>query len=1037
MQRITSLDLQILTGELRESILNYRLQNIYNVANSARQYVLKFGLPDSKKSLVLDCGNKLHLSDFERPIAPAPSNFVTKLRKHLKSRRLSNLKQLRNDRVLVFEFSDGQFYLVLEFFSAGNMLLLDEEMKILSLQRLVTNTEAGNDKYAVNETYRMFDKSLFAEEASYQKTIFTSDTVKDWAATHKQKLVNDTSEKKKKKVFSIHKLAFVNASHLSSDLILKALAEVDVSPTQSCLEVVEDQDKLDQVVEALNLTETRYEELLSNIQNEKVRGVIVEKKNNLHDPSNPDSLEFVYEEFHPFVPFKSDKKTFRFQEVDGYNKTLDKFFTTLESTKYALRIEQQKQHAQKRLDTAKNERDRQIQSLQIQSENNEKKGNTIIYHADLVEDCKSSIQELLNKQTDWEIIEKLTKMEQSKGNKVAKTIRLPLNLKEGKIKLALPDPDSFQEEEEVESDASSASSDSESSSEDESSSESEDESSESDSDSSDSDSDSEFEESQPKKKKKAPKSKAQPSAPTVNVDIDLTLSAFANARLYFDSKKTADSKQTKVEQNTQFALKNAERKIQKDLAKNLKKETDELKAIRPKFWFEKFFWFVTSDGYLCLSGRDDLQTDMIYYRHFSDNDYYVSSDVEGSLKVFIKNPFKGKPLSPSTLFQAGIFALSTSAAWNGKSSSSSYWMAGDGISKKDIDGTLLGPGRLNLKGKKNLMPPAQLVMGFGLYWLVDEETNKKYTEARVSKQEEHGLQPEVSNKKKDLENLNLAAIFTDREKESNEQEGTENVESKEEEEEEDGTAPQEDESTPSGPSNDNEVENITSPLSKANVRGKKGKLKKINAKYADQDEEEKLIRMEALGTLKQIQEREKQQEAEAKRKAEQEKERYADKGAERSRAKEARQLKKYLQDDEDGVDVAFLEQLDSLLPRAAKDDVVGAFVPVFAPWSALSKFKYKVKIQPGFGKKGKSVTEAISYFSNRKVDASKEDAELDWPEEHEMLKGAKSNDISGVFTVSKVKLVLPGSNGGDKGKGGKGSGKGGGKGGAKKGGKKK
>lgn len=1016
-QRITSLDLQILTGGLRENLLNYRLQNIYNVANSARQFVLKFGLPDSKKSLVLDCGNKLHLSDFERPIAPAPSNFVSKLRKHLKSRRLSNLRQLRNDRVLVFEFSDGQFFLVLEFFSAGNVLLLDHEMKILSLQRLVTSTEAGNDKYAVNEPYKMFDRSLFDEEPSFEKTTFTDDMVKEWASTHKEKLLNNTSEKKKK-VFSIHKLAFINASHLSSDLILKSLAEVGVSPTQSCLEAVDSPEQLQLVVKALNMTEAKYIELLGKIQNEKVCGVIVEKENHLHDPSNPDSLEFVFDEFHPFKPYKAKESQFKFLEVEGYNKTLDKFFTTLESTKYALRTEQQKQHAQKRLDTAKNERDRQIQLLQLQSESNEKKGNTIIYHADLVEECKLSIQELLNKQTDWEIIEKLTKVEQSRGNKAANTIKLPLNLKDGKIKLALPDPDRLVEESN-QSDESAQSSESESESD--SSSESEDDL-ESDSES-ESDSDSEFEESQPTRKKKATKAKSKPVVPTINVDIDLNLSAFANARLYFDSKKTADSKQTKVEQNTQVALKNAERKIQKDLAKNLKKETDELKAIRPKFWFEKFFWFITSDGNLCLAGRDDLQTDMIYYRHFSDNDYYVSSDVEGALKVFIKNPFKGKPLSPLALYQAGIFAVSASSAWNGKSSSPAWYLQGTDVSKKDVDGTLLGPGRLNIKGKKNFMPPAQLAMGFGFYWLVDEETSKKYTASRVLKQEEHGLQPEVSNKKKDLENLNLDAIFTENAKGDPESE----QHKKEEPKEEDASA------APIDKAEDNEVEATKTSLLKANVRGKKGKMKKINAKYGDQDEEEKLMRMEALGTLKQIQEREEQQAAEAQRKAELEKNKYADKSAERTKAKEARQLKKYLEDDEDGVDGNYLEQIDSLQPKPAKEDEIGAYVPVFAPWTALSKFKYKVKIQPGFGKKGKSVTEAILYFSSRKVDSTKEDVDSDWPVEHELLKGAKSNDILGVFTAGKVKLVLPGGSGNDKsGKGGKL----GGKGAPKKGGKK-
>lgn len=139
--------------------------------------MLKFSVPDSKKIVVLDCGNRVHLTDFDRPTTPAPSNFVSKLRKHLKTRRLSGIKQVGNDRVLVLEFSDGLFYLVLEFFSAGNVLLLDDNLKILSLQRNVKE-KGENDKYAVNEIYKMFDKSLFSEDFKYEKRDYNVDEIK-------------------------------------------------------------------------------------------------------------------------------------------------------------------------------------------------------------------------------------------------------------------------------------------------------------------------------------------------------------------------------------------------------------------------------------------------------------------------------------------------------------------------------------------------------------------------------------------------------------------------------------------------------------------------------------------------------------------------------------------------------------------------------------------------------------------------------------------------------------------------------------------
>lgn len=1013
------MDLQILTGELVENLLNYRLQNIYNVANSSRQYVLKFSIPDSKRSLVLDCGNKLHLTDFERPTAPAPSNFVTKLRKHLKTRRLSLLKQVGNDRVIVFQFSDGLYYLVFEFFSAGNVLLLDHERKILALLRTVDDL-GDNEKYAVNEEYNMFNESLFDGTYKYEKRQYTAEDVKGWISAHKEKLSNDTSSKKKK-VFSIHKLAFINASHLSNDLILKNLIASGINASQSCLGVEDDEELINEIVESLSRTEELYIALLENASSDQAAGFIVQKKNPSHNQEDPDSLEYIYDEFHPFLPYKENKDGFRFEEVKGYNKTLDKFFSTIESTKYALRVEQQKKHAQNRLDTAKSERDKQIFLLQMQQEINEKKGNSIMYHAELVETCKESVQTLIDKQMDWTNIESVIKMEQSRGSDIAKTIKLPLKLKDNKIQLLLNDIDAMSEMDAKDSDSESSSSDSESESD-----------SETESDSgSELDSDSESE--MPKKTKKIKSAKS--ATPKLSVEIDLALSAFANARNYFDSKKTAGSKQVKVEKSAGMALKNAERKIQKDLSKNLKNEQDVLQVIRPKYWFEKYFWFVTTDGYLCLAGRDDAQVDMIYYRHFSDSDYFVSSDIEGSLKVFIMNPFKGEAVSPSTLFQAGTFAMLTSNAWTQKVSSSAWWLAGPDVTKKEYDGSLLGPGRLNFKDKKNYMPPAQMVMGLAFYWLVDEDTAKTYTDAREKRQDEHGLKVLINNKKQDLENLSITATNVSAAAPVEEALSNDDVdgEDKKLSAKERRSIRRERALTPTSseePEANTLVNSIVKDLEnvkvdekvdvlkvKPAVRGKKGKMKKMNTKYADQDEEERKMRMKVLGTLKQIEELEQKKQEALSRAAEVETPKYAISKVEKDKKAEERELLKYLQeDDEEASDMNYLELLDSLVAKPAPKDTVAALVPVFAPWSSLSKFKYKVKIQPGMGKKGKALNDTMNYFSNRKVDPSREDLDVDWPNEHELIKAAKPNDLIGAFTANKVKLVLPGGAESDKGK---------------------
>lgn len=1041
-QRITGLDLQIITTELSKEILNYRLQNIYNVSSSSRQFLLKFSIPDSKKVVVLDCGNKVHLTEFDRPTTQTPSNFVTKLRKHLKTRRLSQIKQIGNDRVLVLEFSDGLFYLVLEFFSAGNILLLDQDRKILSLQRMV-NDKGGNDRYAVNEIYKMFDDSLFKSDFNYERKSYSKEQVQKWIKSQRDKLEQRNQDgKKKNKVFSIHKLLFVNSSHLSSDLVQLNLIKNGIQSSSSCFDFENDDTKLDLIIKALDKAESDYINLLEKSK-ETITGYIVSKRNSLYNPDNKDStndLEYIMDEFYPYKPYKSDLASYKFTEIQGYNKTMDSFFSTIESTKYALRIDQQKQQATKRLDHAREERDKQIQSLVAQQELNIKKGDTIMYYADLVDQCKDSIVKLIDQQMDWTNIESLIELEQSRGNKIAKMINLPLNLKENKINLHLPDMDEENEDQSLSDSNSDSASESDSSSGE----------SELDSDSdSNSDSDSETTPGAKPNFRKV-KGESKPKKSKISVWIDISLSPFANARLYFESKKSAESKQIKVEKSTEFALKNAKKKIEQDLKNKLKTENDSLKHIRPKYWFEKFLWFVSSEGYLCLAGRDNSQVDMIYYRHFNDNDYFVSSDIEGSLKVFIKNPFKGEGIPPSTLMQAGIFAISASSAWNGKVTTSAWLLHGTEISKKDFDGSLVSSGNFNYKAKKTYLPPCQLVMGFGFYWLGDEESTKKYREVRNSREQEHGLKIVMDNKKQDLEqstkSLNIQSNISDVNEKENISTEKDSEPSKEETTNKPASESNEGKKRLSAKErkllrkgkglkaseNDDTEEEVFDPIEQEmknlkleetkkkttepssqkppNVRGKKSKMKKIAAKYADQDEEERRIRMEALGTLKQV-------EAEKQKHIDEDKNKELNKyvnealNAERRKNQEEREYRKYIMEetneDESSI-INYLEILDSFISKPQPEDCLVNFIPVFAPWSSLTKFKYKVKIQPGSGKKGKCINDTLNYFANRKMDPSHTDTDLDWENERDILKGAKPNDLMGVFTVSKVKLMLPG-----------------------------
>lgn len=998
-QRISALDLRILAEELRSQLEGYRLTNIYNIADSSRQFLLKFNKPDSKLSAVIDCGLRIHLTDYDRPIPPTPSGFVVKLRKHLRGKRLTALRQVENDRILVLQFADGLFYLVLEFFSAGNVILLDEGKRILSLQRVVHEHENK-----VGEIYTMFDERILAEdylssvtESRIEQKRYSNDEVKSWLDEAAKKFSLQSklasseagkhkagAKKKSLKPMTIHKLLLSKEPHLSSDLLSKNLKMRGIDPSAPSSEFLEKEQVF---VDLLIDTEAEYLHLLKN----KDAGGFILAKKNAHYNTERDSpdLEFIYENFHPFRPFVEEKdsdKT-RVIEIPGdYNKTLDTFFSTIESSKYALRIQQQEQLAKKKLEDARQENDRKIQALLDVQSSNEQKGHIIIENAELVEEAKFAVQGLVDQQMDWNTIEKLIMNEQRKRNKIALVIDLPLKLEENQINLLLP---------RSEGDVSESGGDSGESSSDESS----DEQKESDSDESEV-SDFETENTFEKGNAKKPINKRN-----VKIEIDLGLSAYANASKYFTAKKSSVEKQKKVEKNVEKAMKNIEQRIDKQLKQKLKESHNVLKKVRTPYFFEKHYWFYSSEGFLVLMGRSPMETDLIYSRYIEDDDIYMCSSFE--THVWIKNPDRTE-IPPNTLMQAGIFCLAASDAWSKKVSSSPQWCFAKNVSKFDqADKVVLAPGHFRVKKESEMsfLPPAQLVMGFGFLWKVagdGEDATNEAEEDEGSDNNENLVEDEVRNEStipEESSGVNLEAESQEVKKIS------ENLKDLQVDVSE--TSDQSDAKLDNDVETGTEISEILPQMNK-NVRGKKGKLKKIQKKYADQDEDERLRRLEALGTLKGL---EKNQLKEQEELARQQNREY--KKAKRERQKELQTLR-FTKNEK--VRVNYHKIGNEVKARPDKDDRVVDIIPVYAPWSALQKCKYKVKIQPGSAKKTKTLTEIMHHFCSRNVDPTMTDKEADWPSEHEAIKLLKPQDMVLVICSDKLKVSIPGQNSAPKGK---------------------
>ncbi|VDN86177.1 unnamed protein product [Brugia pahangi] len=151
---------------------------------------------------------------------------------------------------------------------------------------------------------------------------------------------------------------------------------------------------------------------------------------------------------------------------------------------------------------------------------------------------------------------------------------------------------------------------------------------------------------------------------------------------------------------------------------------------RHVMWFEKFFWFVSSENYLVIGGRDAQQNELLVKRYLRPGDIYMHADVRGASSIIIRNKLGGGDVPPRTLNEAATMAISYSSAWEAKITSSAWWVHQHQVSRTAPTGEYLTPGSFMIRGKKNYLPTCQLQMGFGVMFQLDEESLERHREER-------------------------------------------------------------------------------------------------------------------------------------------------------------------------------------------------------------------------------------------------------------------------------------------------------------------
>jgi predicted ribosome quality control (RQC) complex YloA/Tae2 family protein len=144
-------------------------------------------------------------------------------------------------------------------------------------------------------------------------------------------------------------------------------------------------------------------------------------------------------------------------------------------------------------------------------------------------------------------------------------------------------------------------------------------------------------------------------------------------------------------------------------------------------WYERYRWFITTDGLLVIGGRDASSNSALIRKHLTEHDIVFHAEVHGSPFFIIKNAAAFAATQEGTinssLHEVAQATISFSRAWkDGLSSADAYWVMAEQVKKGAPTGQFLPKGSFVIEGKRNYIKGVELRLAIGIMQLNNRET---------------------------------------------------------------------------------------------------------------------------------------------------------------------------------------------------------------------------------------------------------------------------------------------------------------------------
>jgi len=131
MKSMSNVDIYTISEELNNLLSGARVDKSFQPTKDI--VVMRFHVPGTGRvDLVMQCGSRIHTSQYPLENPTNPPTFPMLLRKRVKGAHVESIKQHNFDRVVEIRVKKDKYYtIIVELFDKGNIILLDDENNII------------------------------------------------------------------------------------------------------------------------------------------------------------------------------------------------------------------------------------------------------------------------------------------------------------------------------------------------------------------------------------------------------------------------------------------------------------------------------------------------------------------------------------------------------------------------------------------------------------------------------------------------------------------------------------------------------------------------------------------------------------------------------------------------------------------------------------------------------------------------------------------------------------------------------------------